>query len=162
MSFLTSRGAKPVVSDVERKQRISEEAAAFGQRIFDMEEDAAAARRQVAELQQRASLAEAQLARIKEEHGDDRAEFKKRLDALQSQRDEYFTMWKETQTKLRTAGNIILDAIAEHSETERFRPKPASMRAVEKALATRDAMEDPDAQRVVPDFIMAGPKGETK
>jgi chromosome segregation ATPase len=129
MSFLTSRGKAIVTEPTQERVQMREKAIAFGNHIAELEEQLDEARQQIGDLDRRAKMAEAQVAQLTDEKME-----------LRRERDDFQKRWLECQTKLKTAGNIILDAIKDAPE-ERYRPKPQALRAVEKALATRQSME---------------------
>lgn len=134
-------------------EKLSEKAVAFGQHIVELEEALAQAREQLTLLNQRSTAAEQKVAELREEKNE-----------LRRERDTFQKLWLETQTKLRTAGSIILDAIAPENlpPTEKFRARPASMRAVDKALNAR-ASEPASAEvATIPAFLAAGPKAEVE
>ena len=118
-------------------QKMSDKAVAFGQHIVDLEEALTKARMQIDDLTRRTRSAEDTIKNLRTEKTE-----------LRERADDYQRRWIETQTKLRTAGNIILDAIAQ-DPAERYQPKPAIMRGVEKALGLQAEQE----ARAIPEFL---------
>jgi chromosome segregation ATPase len=135
------------MSEGQVPERLADKAVAFGQHIVSLEEALAEAQQQINDLERRARLAE------------DRVEaLGKETRQLKHERDDFQRRWLTTQTKLQTAGSIILDAISETPVEEKYRARPSNMRAVEKALATKQALDPGETSPTMPAFLAAGPR----
>lgn len=142
MSFLTTRG-KVAVAETP----LSEKAMAFGQHIVELEEALTAARDQISDLDIKLRRAEAE-----------RDQFRDELKLAKKDKDYFQRMWYTTKAKLKSSASIILDAMRDEDEEDKYRPSPMSVRAVEKALATTRSLNDGGVQAPLPGFLASGPK----
>lgn len=142
MSFLTTRGKnQPVLEQpVERsyKQKILD----FGQSISDLEDENVQLRTALNDI---TVIADTAKARIKDLETD--------RDALKKDNVDLSNKWRHMETTLKNALSLLLDAVKQQAPQDRFRPNATGMRAVEKAIATTKALDDPDSGKPIPDFL---------
>jgi chromosome segregation ATPase len=151
---------KPTQSEVvPGSERIRDKAIAFGNHIAELEEQLEAAREQIGDLDRRAKLAEAQVEQLREHYERVRREWDDERSRLKAERDRDHDKWTRTLATLRSSASLILDAMKEEPE-EKYRPRPSTIRAVEKALATRQALADPEAAAPPPVFLTRRPDAE--
>jgi chromosome segregation ATPase len=145
-----SRNAAKVVPAPTDLSKLADEAAAFAQRIINLEADRDEARQRAADQERRAVLAEDMLTRRTEEFNDRISEQKARIETLQKERDDAVAKQDRLTGAFETIGGQLLKIIEEQREIrpDNYRAKNAGDRAIARALG----MNQTDT-RPVPEFL---------